>query len=92
MVAAGYVEPEAALRRRGSQRPETTMTTFRWPPYADGMDQMPTIEDSRGVDLSQIRRQLRMSVEDRVRHMVVVANTLMSIRATTRLLDPPRAR
>jgi hypothetical protein len=56
------------------------------------MDQMPTIEDSRGVDLSQIRRQLRMSVEDRVRHMVDVANTLMSIRATTRLLDPPRAR
>ena len=56
------------------------------------MKPLPTIEDSRGVDVSQIRRQLRMSVEDRVRHMVDVTNTLMEVRDTVRLLDPPRPR
>lgn len=56
------------------------------------MDQLPILEDSRGVDVSQIRRQLRMSVEDRVRHMVEVTNKLMEVRATVRLLDPPQAR
>ena len=50
------------------------------------------IEDSRGVDISQIRRQLRMSVEDRVRHMVEVTNVLMEIRATARFIDPPPIR
>jgi hypothetical protein len=56
------------------------------------MDQPPSLEDSRGVDVSQIRRQLRMSVEDRVQHMVEVTNKLMEVRATVRLLDPPRIR
>jgi hypothetical protein len=56
------------------------------------MDQLPTLEDSRGVDVSQIRRQLRMSVEDRVEHMVDVTNKLMEVRAAVRLLDPPRVR
>lgn len=56
------------------------------------MDEFSTLEDSRGVDVSQIRRQLRMSVEDRVRHMVDVTNKLMEIRATVRLLDPPHVR
>lgn len=50
------------------------------------------IEDSRGVDISQIRRQLRMSVEMRVRHMVEVTNTLMEIRASARFVDTPRVR
>ena len=50
------------------------------------------IEDFRGVDISQIRRQLRMTVEERVRHMVEVANTLMEIRATVRFVDAPMAR
>lgn len=50
------------------------------------------IEDSRGVDISQIRRQLRMNVEDRVRHMVEVTNTLMDLRARVRFVDgsPPK--
>ena len=60
--------------------------------YACVMEQQSAVEDSRGVDVSQIRRQLRMSVEDRVRHMVDVTNKLMEVRATVRLLDPPRAR
>jgi len=54
------------------------------------MDPLPNIEDGRGVDVSQIRRQLRMSVEDRVRHMVDVTNKLMEVRETARLLDRPR--
>lgn len=37
------------------------------------------IEDSRGVDISQIRRQLRLSVPERVESMVHAANVMMSI-------------
>lgn len=60
--------------------------------YVEVMDRLPIIEDSRGVDGGQIRRQLRMSVEDRVRHMVDVTNKLMEVRETARLLDPLRVR
>jgi hypothetical protein len=56
------------------------------------VEQLPSIEDERGVDISQIRRQLRMSVEERVRHMVEVTNTLMEIRASARFIDEPRDR
>jgi hypothetical protein len=56
------------------------------------VEQLPVIEDERGVDISQIRRQLRMSVEERVRHMVEVTNTLMEIRASARFVDAPRVR
>jgi hypothetical protein len=43
------------------------------------MEPMAAVEDSRGVDISQIRRQLRMSVPERVREMVQVANALMAV-------------
>jgi hypothetical protein len=43
------------------------------------VEQVPIIEDSRGVDISQIRRQLRMTVPERVRSMVEVANTMLAI-------------
>jgi len=43
------------------------------------MEQTPLIEDSRGVDVSQIRRQLQMTVPERVRSMVEAANTLLAI-------------
>jgi hypothetical protein len=56
------------------------------------VEQAPVIEDSRGVDVGQIRRLLGMSVEARVRHMVEVTNTLMEIRATARFIEPPTAR
>ena len=49
-------------------------------------------EDSRGVDISQIRSQLRMSVEDRVKHMVVVANTFRKIRESVQIVDRPIVR
>ncbi|MSW28619.1 MAG: hypothetical protein F2849_07845 [Actinobacteria bacterium] len=38
-----------------------------------------TVEDSRGVDVSQIRRQLQMTVPERVRSMVDAANTMLAI-------------
>lgn len=50
------------------------------------------LEDARGVDVGQIRRQLRMSVEDRVKYMVDVANVLMEIRATARFVELPQGR
>jgi len=46
-----------------------------------------SIEDERGVDISQIRRQLQMSVEERVQHMVEAANTFMEIRSPVRFVD-----
>ena len=46
------------------------------------MEQSPPIEDARGVDVSQIQRQLRMTVPERVESMVRVANVLMSIQKT----------
>jgi len=36
-------------------------------------------EDWRGVDVGQIRNQLKMSVEERVRDMVHAANVMLSI-------------
>lgn len=38
-----------------------------------------TIEDWRGVDIGQIRRQLSLSVPERVRSMVEAANVMLSI-------------
>jgi hypothetical protein len=43
------------------------------------VEEPPLIEDSRGVDISQIRRQLRMTVPERVRSMVEAANTMLAI-------------
>jgi hypothetical protein len=43
-------------------------------------DAVSPLEDWRGVDVGQIRDQLRLSVKDRVRGMVHAANVLMSIR------------
>lgn len=48
------------------------------------------LEDWRGVDISQIRRQLRMSVEERVQHMVEVSNKFMEIRTHVRFVDIPQ--
>jgi hypothetical protein len=37
------------------------------------------LEDERGVDVAQIQAQLRMSVPERVRTMVAVANTKIAM-------------
>lgn len=49
-------------------------------PYAGGVEQVSLIEDSRGVDVGQIRHQLAMTVPERVRTMVEAANTFLAIR------------
>ncbi len=55
--------------------------------YTEAMEITDPLEDWRGVDLSQINRQLLMTIEDRVNHMVDVANKLIAIRRTVRLVD-----
>ena len=47
--------------------------------YTVVVEELPIIEDERGVDVGQIRRQLRMSVPERVRSMVHAANVMLSI-------------
>jgi hypothetical protein len=47
-------------------------------------------EDERGVDIGQIRRQLLMSVEERVQHMVEVSNKFMEIRSHVQFVDIPQ--
>lgn len=49
-------------------------------------------EDERGIDVTQIRAQLRLTVEDRVRHMVEVANVFMGIRQQVRIVAKPNDR
>ncbi len=49
-------------------------------------------EDWRGVDLTQIRAQLRLSVEDRVRHMVEVANVFMDVRLRAQMVGKSKDR
>jgi hypothetical protein len=36
-------------------------------------------EDERGVDVAQLRRQLELTIPERVRTMVAAANALMAI-------------
>ena len=61
------------------------MTLRAYTKHMDGWKN--PIEDERGVDISQIRRQLQMSVEVRVQHMVEAANTFMEIQSHVRLVD-----
>lgn len=42
---------------------------------------VPAIEDGRGVDVTQIRQLLRMTVAERVAEMVAASNTVLDIQA-----------
>ncbi|MFM8721355.1 MAG: hypothetical protein ACKOEJ_01335 [Acidimicrobiaceae bacterium] len=53
-----------------------------------GSNQNPN-EDLRGVDIGQIRNQLKLSVKDRVREMVHAANEMMSIVERARATKTP---
>ena len=65
------------FRSRGlGHRPEEGLTAST---YVGAVEQEPMIEDSRGVDLGQIRRQLRMTVPERVRSMVEAANAMLAV-------------
>ena len=56
------------------------------------MDVTNPLEDERGVDLSQIRSLLRMSVAERARHMIDVANKLSAIRRSSKIVERPEGR
>ena len=68
-------------------KPETRVTPRAYTEHMDAWKN--PIEDERGVDISQIHRQLQMSVEERVLHMVEAANTFMEIRSHARFVDVP---
>jgi hypothetical protein len=46
------------------------------------VDSVITSEDDRGVDIAQIRAQLRLTVPERVRVMVEAANQLLAVQET----------
>ena len=48
------------------------------------MEPASSLEDWRGVDVGQIREQLRLPVKDRVRVMVDAANVLLSVQEHAR--------
>jgi hypothetical protein len=48
------------------------------------METTPTLEDWRGVDVEQIRRQLRMTVAERASTMVRISNRLYRAQARVR--------
>ncbi len=47
--------------------------------YTAGMQSSSSLEDWRGVDVGQIRAQLRLPVKERVRVMVEAANVLIGV-------------
>ncbi|MFM7872405.1 MAG: hypothetical protein ACKOA6_09375 [Actinomycetota bacterium] len=48
------------------------------------MDSTSPLEDWRGVDVGQIRAQLKLSVAERVRVMVEAANTMITMQEHAR--------
>lgn len=52
---------------------------MRGGPYTAGMQPISPLEDWRGVDVGQIREQLRLPVKERVRVMVEAANVLFGV-------------
>ena len=73
------IEPHTLVEASGGAITDLKRGRFSWT-YTDPMETTPTLEDWRGVDVEQIRRQLRMTPKERVRDMVRAANLLMSIR------------
>jgi hypothetical protein len=68
---------QAGRGERGSgHRPEAGL---REPTYNSVTEPASSIEDWRGVDVGQIRAQLRLPVKERVRVMVEAANVLLSV-------------
>ena len=55
------------------------------------MDPLDELEDEQGVDIGQIRRQLALSVPERVRGMVETANMMLSIQRTAQASMQRRA-
>jgi hypothetical protein len=56
------------------------------------MEEAQSLEDWRGVDIGQIREQLRLPVKDRVRVMVEAANRMIAIQDHARRANEAPAR
>jgi hypothetical protein len=52
--------------------------------YTSCMQSVSPLEDWRGVDVGQIRAQLRLPVQERVRVMVEAANVLLRVQEHAR--------
>lgn len=52
--------------------------------YTDPVQRTSPLEDWRGVDVGQIRKQLRLPVKERVRTMVDAANVLIAMQQHAR--------
>ncbi len=59
--------------------------------YTPGMESTSPLEDWRGVDIGQIRAQLRLPVKERVRVMVEAANVLIGVQDHARRARDPGA-
>lgn len=61
--------------------------------YTDSVDDWKNPnEDERGVDVGQIRGQLRLTVAERVREMVHAANVMMTMQENARRFRETRSR
>lgn len=61
--------------------------------YTEHMDSWKNpIEDERGVDISQIHRQLNLTVPERVSEMVQAANLLMTMQENARRFRESQSR
>ena len=79
-----------ARRRRRGHRPQTDVTPVA---YTDSVDDWKNPnEDERGVDVGQIRGQLRLTVAERVREMVHAANVMMTMQENARRFRETRSR
>lgn len=72
---------DSTSHRRRGHRPEAQLSGAT---YTAGMQGASVLEDWRGVDVGQIRAQLRLSVKDRVRVMVETANVLLDVQEHAR--------
>ena len=59
--------------------------------YTDTVNDVSPLEDRHGVDVAQIRAQLRMPVKERVRVMVEAANRMIEIQDHARAARETRA-
>ena len=66
------------------------MTPRAYTKYMDGWKN--PIEDERGVDISQIRDMLNMTVPERVSEMVHAANLLMTMQENARRFRETQSR
>jgi hypothetical protein len=79
-----------ACRRRRGDSPETDVIQATYTCIVDA-SKNPN-EDERGVDIGQIRGQLKLTVAERVRDMVNAANVMMTMQENARRFREAQSR